>query len=181
MKSKTMIIFSLFFSVILYSQKYSTKNGEIHFVASVPLFEDVDAKNNSTVIVFNTDNGGIASIAMVKNFKFKVSLMEEHFNENYAESAKYPKTTFTGLVNNFKKEELSKTPKEYIITGKLNFHGVENQVQSKAKIYLKDNQILIVGKFVVKPKDYKIVIPSVVSKKIAENVEVEYKFELNKQ
>ena len=115
---KTFIIFLLvFLGNFTFSQKYLTKTGTVHFEASVPLFEDVDAKNSTVVAVLNADSGDIATIAMTKNFKFKVALMEEHFNENYAESAKYPKTTFTGKITNFKKENLHK-----VLTYSCNIH-----------------------------------------------------------
>ena len=179
---KTLVIALLFFlGNFVSAQKYLTKTGTVHFEASVPLFEDVDAKNSTVVTVLNADSGDIATIAMTKNFKFKVALMEEHFNENYAESAKYPKTTFTGKVANFKKENLSSTPQNYNLSGILNFHGVNNKVNSVASIYTKDNKIYVSGKFIAKPAEYKVTIPKMVTKKIAESVNVDYSFELVKQ
>lgn len=163
------------------AQKYSTKSGSVHFEASVPLFEDVDANNAAVVTVLNADTGDIATIAMTKNFKFKVALMEEHFNENYAESAKFPKTTFSGKILNFKKEELTESPKKMTISGTLNFHGVNNKVSSIASIYLKNGKIHITGKFTAKPTDYKVTVPKMVTKKIAETVNVDYQYILTKQ
>ena len=63
--------------------KMLTKNGKITFEASVPAFEEVKAKNESVTVVLNPSTGEIASLALVKSFRFKVALMEEHFNENY--------------------------------------------------------------------------------------------------
>lgn len=166
---------------LTFSQKYLTKTGTIHFEASVPLFEDVDAKNTTAVTVLNSDSGDIATIAMTKNFNFKVALMQEHFNENYAESAKYPKTTFLGKILNYKKENLTSNPQNFTISGTLTFHGVENKINSLATIYTKDNKIIISGKFITKPAEYNVTIPKLVSKKIAETVNVDYNFELAKQ
>lgn len=163
------------------AQKYLTKTGKVHFEASVPLFENVDATNSTTVTVLNADSGDLATIVVAKNFKFKVALMEEHFNENYAETAKYPKSTFTGKLANFKKEDLSATPKNYTISGTLNFHGVNQKVTSVASVYLQGGKIIMSGKFVTKPADFKVTIPKLVSKKVAENVNVSYQFELIKQ
>jgi hypothetical protein len=129
-----------------FAQKYSTKTGKITFEASVPLFEDVYAENNNSTAILNADTGDIASLAMVNGFNFKVSLMQEHFNENYAESAKYPKTSFKGKILNFNKNDLSSKPKAYTISGTLNFHGVDNSVQSTANVYLKDDKISCSGK-----------------------------------
>ncbi|MBW8360835.1 MAG: YceI family protein [Kaistella sp.] len=180
MKNLILIAF-LLVANFTFSQKYLTKTGNVHFEASVPLFEDVDARNTTVVAVLNADSGDIAVIAMTKKFKFKVALMEEHFNENYAESTKYPKITFTGKIAGFKKENLTSTPQNCSISGTMNFHGVNNKVNSAANIYIKDGKIFLSGKFVAKPADYQVTIPKVVTKKIAENVNVDYQFELLKQ
>ena len=176
----------VFLSLILvvnfvFGQKYSTKTGKVHFEASVPLFEDVDATNSSAVTVLNADTGDIAAILMVKNFKFKVALMEEHFNESYAETAKYPKSTFTGKLINFNKDELSAVPKKYTLSGMVNFHGVNNKVSSIANIFTQNGKIIVSGNFLLKTVDFKVKIPKMVTKKIAENVYVDYQFELIKQ
>jgi polyisoprenoid-binding protein YceI len=175
------LITSLFLTAAFASaQKYSTKTGKTAFEASVPLFEDVYAENTVTTAILNVDTGDIASLAMVKDFKFKTNLMQEHFNENYAESAKYPKTSFRGKISNFNKTDLSSKAKTYTITGTLNFHGVDKQVQSVASIYLKDDKLIVQGKFIAKPADFKVKIPKMVMTKIAENVDVDYNFILQK-
>ncbi|MCD9856233.1 YceI family protein [Epilithonimonas sp. JDS] len=163
-----------------FAQKYSSKTGKVAFEASVPLFEDVYAENNATTAILNADTGEIASLAMVKDFKFKTNLMQEHFNENYAESAKYPKTSFKGKIANFNKSDLSAKAKTYTITGTLNFHGVDKQVQSSASVYLKDDKVVVQGKFIARPADFKVKIPKMVVAKIAENVDVDYNFILQK-
>jgi polyisoprenoid-binding protein YceI len=107
--------------------------------------------------------------------------MEEHFNESYAETAKYPKATFTGKILNFDKTKLSATPQKYTVQGKLNFHGVDKAYNSAATIYAKDGKIYMSGGFVAKTADHKVTIPKMVSKKIAENVNVQYNYVLTKQ
>lgn len=175
------LITSIFLTMnVAFAQKYSAKTGKITFEASVPMFEDVYAENNTTTVILNADTGDMASLAMVKDFKFKTNLMQEHFNENYAESAKYPKTSFRGKIKDFDKTQLSAKSKTYTITGTLNFHGVDNPVQSSAAIYLKDDKIIIQGGFIAKPVDYKVKIPKMVIAKIAENVNVNYNFILQK-
>ncbi|MBW8359417.1 MAG: YceI family protein [Weeksellaceae bacterium] len=179
---KTVFFLSFFLATAFcFAQKYMTKTGKIHFEASVPLFEDVDATNAASVAVLNAATGDIASVAMTKSFKFKVALMEEHFNENYAESSKYPKATFSGKILNFNLNELSASSSNYTISGTLNFHGANNKVTSIAAIYTREGKIYITGKFVARPADYKVTIPKMVTKKIAENVKVDYHFELVKQ
>ena len=82
--------------------KLITKTGKITFEASVPAFEEVKAKNESVTCILNTENGEIATLALIKGFRFKIALMEEHFNENYIESDRYPKATFKGKIDDFK-------------------------------------------------------------------------------
>ena len=179
---KLALFLSLFLAInFVFAQKYSTKTGKVHFEASVPLFDDVDAINSSAITVLNADTGDIAALLMVKNFKFKVALMEEHFNESYAETAKYPKSTFTGKLANFNKEELSAVPKKYNLSGIVNFHGVDNKISTLANVSTQNGKIMITGNFLAKTEDFNVKIPKMVMKKIAENVNVDYQFELIKQ
>ncbi|RTZ49942.1 YceI family protein [Chryseobacterium arthrosphaerae] len=163
------------------AQKYSSKTGKVTFEASVPLFEDIYAQDDNNTVVINADTGEMASVSAVKNFHFKTKLMEEHFNESYAETAKYPKTTFRGKIAGFDKTKLTASPQKYTVQGTLNFHGVDKAVSSAATIYAKDGKIFIQGNFVAKPADYKVTIPKMVTKKIAENVNVEYNYVLIRQ
>lgn len=181
MKSLILIIVSLLFGNFTLAQKYSSNTGKVTFEASVPLFEDVFAQDDNNAVVLNADTGDVASVSAVKNFHFKVKLMEEHFNESYAETAKYPKTTFTGKIVNFDKTKLTASPQKYTVQGKLNFHGVDRAVTSTATIYAKDGKIYMEGGFVARPADYNVKIPKMVTKKIAENVNVEYKYVLVKK
>ncbi|MCJ7933392.1 MAG: YceI family protein [Chryseobacterium sp.] len=172
---------SLFFVSYASAQKYSAKTGKVTFEASVPLFDDIYAQDDNNVAVINADTGDMASVSVVKNFHFKTKLMEEHFNESYAETAKYPKTTFKGKIANFDKTKLTASPQKYTVQGTLNFHGVDKAVTSAATVYAKDGKIYMQGGFVVKPADYNVTIPKMVTKKIAENVNVEYNYILIKQ
>lgn len=181
MKKTILITALLLLSNFILAQKYSTNVGQVTFEASVPLFEDVFAQDKNNVLVMNAATANLASISVVKNFKFKVKLMEEHFNENYAESAKYPKVLLKGKFLNFDKSKLTSTPQKYTFQGTLNFHGVEKPISSLASIFYKDDKIYITGNFIVKPKDFNILIPKVVSKKVAENVKVKYNYTLVKK
>jgi hypothetical protein len=180
MKKLTLLSVLLLFAGYASAQKYSSKTGKLTFEASVPLFEDIYAQDDTNVVILNADTGEMASVSVVKNFHFKTKLMEEHFNENYAESAKFPKTTFKGKIVGFDKSKLTASPQKYTVQGTLNFHGVDKTITSAASLYSKDGKIYMQGTFVAKPADYKVTIPKVVTKKIAENVNVEYNYILIK-
>ena len=103
-----LLIFCFAFVATAFGQeKFATKTGEINFEASVPSFEEVKAENNNVSAVLETGTGNFAALALMKGFRFKVALMEEHFNENYIESSKYPKATFKGKIQDFDYSEVS--------------------------------------------------------------------------
>ena len=114
----------------IHAQKYFTKTGTIHFEASVPSFEEVDARNETVTAIINTETGEIAALALVKGFRFIIALMEEHFNENYAESSKYPKTTFKGIIQEFNFKKIESTGKTYSVDGEVNFHGNTQKIHT---------------------------------------------------
>lgn len=173
----TSIFIFIVFSSVNAQEKYVTKSGIINFEASVPSFEEVKAKHNSVSAILKS-NGEFASLALVKGFRFKVALMEEHFNENYAESTTYPKATFKGKLKGFKISDLSDLDKEYIVVGTVNMHGVDKSIETKAYLKKEGNFIYLITNFILKPEDFKIEIPSVVSSKIAEEINVSASFEL---
>ena len=158
--------------------KYYTKNGEIIFEASVPSFEEVKATNNTTTAILNIETGEIAALSLVKGFRFEIALMEEHFNESYAESNKFPKATFTGKVENFSFDALTNNTKLYTIKGALTFHGKTVDITIKVSITLKDNEILLTSEFTAKPEDFDIKLPKVIRKKVADTVVISIDFKL---
>tara|TARA_R110000787_G_scaffold86285_9_gene184066 strand:+ start:212 stop:763 length:552 start_codon:yes stop_codon:yes gene_type:complete len=170
------VFLSSIFSTVNAQEKFITKSGEINFEASVPSFEEVKATHSSVSAIIKS-NGEFASLALVKGFRFKVALMEEHFNENYAESSTYPKATFKGKVKDFDISELTTDNKEYVVSGIVNMHGVDKKIETKAFISKKGDIIFLNTQFVLKPKDFNIEIPSVVSSKIAEEINVSASFE----
>ena len=158
--------------------KYLTKTGTIQFEASVPSFEEVASKNENVTAILNTENGEFAALALVKGFRFKNALMEEHFNENYAESHLYPKATFKGKVEDFD----ASTRTNYTVNGELTFHGVTKKLNDIAvTIEQQDGNYVLKGSFTTNPEDYNIKIPKIVKNKIADNVVVDFEFNMQKK
>lgn len=176
---KFYILIALFiFSIGFAQDKILTKNGKITFEASVPSFEEVKAKNEGVTCIINTKTGEIASLTMVKGFRFKVALMEEHFNENYIESDKYPKTTFKGKIEGFDYSKITKEGKSYTIKGKLELHGKSKDITINATIKKSADGVSLVSNFTLNTDDFGIDIPSVVSKKVSKKVNVTLDFNL---
>jgi len=159
--------------------KLKTKSGTINFEASVPSFEEVKAINKDVSAILNTETGEFAALALMKGFRFKIALMEEHFNENYVESSKFPKAVFKGTIVNFNKDAVSDTPTEFKINGSITLHGVTRDIHVPVKIWREDQFTVLSTDFKLKPTDFDIKIPAIVSKKVAEEVEVNANFSLS--
>lgn len=183
MKNRKTFCLSIFlltsiFAISLNAQKYVDKSGNIKFEASEKLFEPVEAANESVTAVLNADTGDFASLALVTGFRFKNSLMEEHFNENYIESETYPKAIFKGKLIGFDLSSLSDTSIEVEVDGKLELHGKEKQVKTAVSLQKLNGAIVMKGDFRVSPSDFDIEIPSIVRNKIAKEVLVTISFNL---
>ncbi|KXO01408.1 hypothetical protein LS48_01245 [Aequorivita aquimaris] len=177
----TVIIFLIFTSIAIGQNKFITKTGTINFEASVPSFERVAATNNSATAIINSENGELAVLAFVKAFRFENALMEEHFNENYAESDKFPKATFKGKILDFIFDNLNGTT-NLLVQGDLEFHNeTKHFAQIPISLKLKNNKIYLSGRFSVLASDFKIKIPKIVQTKVSNTVEVVFNFELYKK
>ena len=167
----TIVIFSFSF-VSLQAQKYFSKTGEISFHSSTPI-EDIEAISNSASTVFDLESGKIQWAVLIKSFEFEKALMQEHFNENYMESSKYPKGVFKGSVKNYESIDFTKDGLyEAEVTGTLEIHGKLNTVETTASFKVENGKVTATSNFKIAVADYGIEIPSVVKDNIAKEVEV---------
>ncbi len=178
---KTLLII-LFISTISFGQnKFLTRTGELDFEASVPSFEEVAAENNSVTVIINVENGEIAALVLVNAFRFKNASMEEHFNENYAESDEFPKATFKGKLLDFSFEKLSGATNLFL-EGQLEFHGVIKQfTKIPVSLEYKNGKIILSGNFSARASDFDIKIPKIVQSKVTDEVQITFNFELLKK
>jgi len=180
MKLTFLIAICLFASTVCSAQhKYSSKTGTIDFEASVPSFEEVKAVNENVSAILNTDNGEFASLALVKGFRFKIALMEEHFNENYIESSQFPKAIFKGKLQDFVFSEVSESVSEYMLKGTITIHGVTEPFETSVKLKKVNDVIELQTEFELKPEKFNIKIPKIVSNKIATEVFVKAMYSLS--
>jgi len=171
MKKTITLIACLIVTQAALSQTYYTRTGLTEFKASVEAFEPVEAKNNSTTAILKTQSGDVAAQLFINAFKFRVALMQEHFNENYMESNKYPKAVFRGKLNGFNFSELS-GEQEFDLVGSLTIRGVKKEVSTKAKVQKDGDQLILTAAFSVQPQEFDIKIPSIVRKKIADKINI---------
>jgi len=173
MKKIILIIMLIGFSMNLFSQeKFISKTGHIWFYSKTPL-ETIEAHNNQVATIINIKTGAIAFDILMKSFKFQRALMEEHFNENYIQSEKYPKCTFSGKFVDFPSENFTKNGTfKTVVEGDMTMHGVTKHVNQAGTLEIKDGKIYAKSKFNIKPEDYGIEIPSLVRDKIASSMEI---------
>lgn len=160
----------------LYAQKYVTRNAKVSFFSKTPI-ENIEAHNNQVNVALDFADGSIAFRVLIKSFTFEKALMQQHFNENYMESDKYPNSTFSGTIKDFKKIDLTRNGTHQVeVTGDLTIRGVTRKVTSQGTIEVKDGRILGTSEFVIKLKDYNVKRP----KAVAENITISVSFDAAK-
>jgi polyisoprenoid-binding protein YceI len=171
MKKFALLLSFAFIGIQTFAQEiYQSKAMNVSFFSTTAM-EDIDAKTANATSVISSAKNDILIMIQVKSFTFKSSLMQEHFNENYMESDKFPDAKFIGKINesvDWKKEGTYNVT----VTGKLNMHGVDKDRTIPGTITIKGNNVSVNSQFDVLCKDHNIKIPSVLSEKVAELVNV---------
>ena len=156
----------------LEAQQYMTRNGTIEFLSATPV-ENIQAVNKQVSSVLDFDKDQFAFLVPVKSFSFEKALMQEHFNENYMYSDKFPNATFAGKVKDWEGSELSEGMSvEVIVEGDLTIKGVKKQVSETGTLEMKEGKIQAKTLFPVNLSDYEVKIPKTVIDNIAETVDV---------
>lgn len=164
----------LFFIAMSNSQeRYLTKNGAINFFSKAPM-ENITADNNQVLSIVDATNSKMAISILMKSFLFEKALMQEHFNENYVESDKFPKATFKGTILNF--DGINEVASKQQVKGILTIHGVEKEITIDANFTKTADAILVDGDFIINLEDFEVEIPAVVAKNIAKNIKVSFNF-----
>ncbi len=151
-----------------FSQQYLTREATLSFDAGSPL-EDIYAVSESASAVYDAATGKLGVQVLMTSFQFKRALMQEHFNENYAESEKFPKAQFTGV---FKGGEA---------IGQLTIHGETKDIAVPCEILEADGTLLLNAEFPVDIESFGIAIPGAVADKIAKEAKVQVKATLKKR
>lgn len=170
---KTAILISLFVVVSAsFGQKYITKNGHIKFYSETAI-ESIEAHNRQVNSALDVATGDFVFKVLIKSFEFEKALMQEHFNENYLESDKFPDATFTGKIANLSSIDFAKDGKyEAEVEGFLKIHGETKKVNNKGTFEIAGMKISGKAVFLVHLADYKIEIPNTVVNNIADDIEV---------
>ena len=161
--NKLITLILIFFVTNLYSQRFITKEAEISFFSEAPI-EDISAKNNKVSAVYDDETKQLVFQLNISDFIFPKPLMQEHFNENYLESDKFPKASFLGDIGKLNKMSIAK--------GTLKIHGESNEVEVKGILVNSNDSVMIDASFRIQLKDFNIKIPKIVMYNIAEEIEV---------
>lgn len=163
---------------------YYTKTAKVTLDATpANPVEEIEAINSEATSFLNISNGDLVFAVLVKSFRFQKALMEEHFNENYLESSKFPKSDFKGKITNLSEVNFKKDGDYKVnVEGNLTMHGVTLPVNAAGTISVKGGKFKAVSSFKIKLADYKIDRPSVVKDKINEEatISIDAIYELKK-
>ena len=168
------LVLALGFSLAGQAQsRFMTREGVTSFSAS-SMLEDIESRSEQTAAVLDLQTQQLAFTVPVKSFQFKRTLMQEHFNENYMETERYPKATFTGKLVALDEAALRGGGRQKVVAeGDLTIHGVTKRVQVPGTLELQNGRLLVQAAFSVAPADYQIEIPLLVRNHVAKVVAVQ--------
>ena len=164
---KLLLTALLISSNFLTAQQYLTREARLDFDAGSPL-EDIEAFTESGSAVYDANTGKIGVQVLMTSFQFKRALMQEHFNENYVESEKFPKASFKGLYS------------EGNVSGGLTIHGVTKEIKVPARLNQENGNFVLVTSFDIPLADYDVKIPSAVANKISKKASIQVHATLKK-
>lgn len=152
------------------AQKYMTRTGTVTFY-STSIIEDIEARTDQVSALVDVQNSQLAFAIPIKSFQFKRTLMQEHFNENYMESDRFPKATFSGRVIDLQPGALFKGGSQRVnVEGDLTIHGVTKRITVPGALEMSRGTLLVHAYFNVAPADYGIEVPLLVRENIAKTV-----------
>ncbi len=162
------------------AQKYYSKTAQVSFYSSTPV-EKFDAQSSSGNCVMDMETGKVEFAVLVKSLKFKKALMEEHFNENYMDSHKYPKAIFKGHISDHDKISLTSSYNgKHMAKGDLTIRGVTRPVEVEVAFIVSNGKLSASTDFNITVADFDIKIPSVVRENVAKEVDIKVSADLLK-
>ncbi|HNM24837.1 MAG TPA: YceI family protein [Saprospiraceae bacterium] len=166
----------------LFAQKWFSRDAKVYFDATTKNSpERIEATNKSGTIVVEQSSGRVEASVLIKGFLFDKSLMQEHFNENYMESSKFPKASFKGKIDNLSAVNFGQDGTYNAqISGDLTMHGVTKPVKTTATFKVKGGKISTSANFNVTLSDFGIDVPSVVADKLAKEAKISFAGDLAK-
>lgn len=180
MKSALFIFLFAISSMNLNAQKYMTQTGTIRFFSEAPL-ENIEAVNNQVSSVLDLGTGEMAFRLLMKAFVFEKALMQEHFNEKYAESHKFPRASFRAKILNIDKLQIGDKPVQVQIKGTLTIKDISKEIEASGTLQrIPGGKIAGNSQFTINLNDFRIRVPSVVRNNISDNILINVKMDYEK-
>lgn len=157
-------------SSLINAQTYKTRDGYIYFNPNKDQsHKDYESASKEATAVLKVETGDVALLVPMKTFHFNNALLEEHFNENYLHTNKFPNASYKGKLIGFNKNQLAKDG-VYNLTseGQVTLHGVTKNFKSPVKLEVKGKTATYYCVFKIKAEDYNIDIPGLVKPKLSE-------------
>jgi polyisoprenoid-binding protein YceI len=171
-KMYLLIVASVIGLVAMSQERVFTKNGKISFYSKAPM-EDIEAHNKTAISVIDKASGQMEFSVLMKGFEFEKALMQEHFNENYVESNKFPKANFKGKITDWNKVDITKDGRYAVtVNGQLTIRGQTKDVVARGNIIVTAGALSSSAEFNIVLHDYKIDVPAIVKDKISNNVRI---------
>ncbi len=171
--NRLVLVLFTFYSSIAWGQKFGLEKSLVTFFSDATI-EDIAAQNSKSSAILISETGDVAFAIPIREFIFDKSLMQEHFNEKYLESEKFPKATFQGKITGYQLN--ASGPQPAIAKGKLTIHGITREIEVQGTVESAGQKIFMKSKFIVKLDDYGISRPQLLWQNIAEQVEVSVDF-----
>ena len=178
--SQSWFLLVLLPATIFGKEIFLTRSGNIEFFSTTPV-EDIRAINKQVTCVLNIETGEVAFQVPIRGFMFKNALMQEHFNENYMESDRFPKAMFKGRIDNWSDDTIADTALSVSLSGSLTVHGVARDIRESGQIWQEGALIKGTSVFDIRVADYGIDIPRVVRNNIAKTVSVDVSVQMKKR
>ncbi len=154
------------------SQVYLTRNGTIRFFSEAPL-ENIEALNRQVMSALNTETGEFVFRLPMRSFAFDKALMQEHFNDNFVESHKYPNATFQGVMEGIGDIDFDRPGEiSVVVEGELTIKDVSKNIRESGTLHIHEDHLHASAEFIIAPEDYNIRIPTRYARNIAREIEV---------
>ena len=159
---------------------YYTNNGIVSF-RSEARQELIKASSNHMRGVLDTQKRTFVFKVVIRTFEgFNSALQQEHFNEKYLESEKYPEATFSGKII----EDIDLNINgvyDIRAKGKLKIHGKEMERIIRCIASVENGIVNIESHFTILLSDHNIKVPKVVHEKIANEIFVDIEATLTRK
>ncbi len=169
-KYAIVLVMALIFAIgQSFAQVFKTSTGEVSFISKTD-FESFEAVNNQVTAAYSRKK--LQFRVPINAFIFEKKLMQTHFQENYMESSKFPNASFKGSIISPEDFKISSKEQPVTVKGTLNIHGVDKESEIVGTIQNTPDGVVLKANFTIILSDYQIGVPSNLTAKISQNIDI---------